>query len=219
MTQKVTILIVDDHELIRQGIRAILKSERTFQVAGEASTGMEAIQQAEKLKPRVILMDLTMPGLDGIEAVRRIHAADPRIHILALSMHNSAVMIRNVLRAGASGFVLKSDIAKALTIAIKAVSRGDRHFSLRTTEALENQSLSETITESETPPSCLTKREVQVIQLLSAGLSSKQIGDSLHITCRTVETHRANVMRKLNLHSVTQLLHYAFSNRLVEAET
>jgi DNA-binding NarL/FixJ family response regulator len=212
---KIRVLIADDHELIRQGVRSILHSERGAQVVGEAATGLQAVEQTQKLKPDVVVMDLAMPELDGIEATRQIRAANPSTHVIVLTMHDSEIMVRRVLNAGASGYVLKSELANKLKTALRVVHRGSRYLSRQMSARLTDRYLQQTDAAEELPFS-LTSRELEVAQLLSVGRSSKEIGDVLNITVRTVETHRANIMRKLNVHSVTELLHRVFADRLIE---
>jgi len=212
---RIKVLIADDHELIRQGVRWILHSERNAQVVGEAVTGIQAVEQSRKLRPDVVIMDLVMPELDGIEATRQIRAANPSIQIIVLTMHDSKSMARRVLNAGASGYVLKSELAHKLKTALHAVSRGDQYMSDEMSERLANRYLQQNMQENESSHH-LTSRELEVAQLLSLGKSSKEIGEVLKIRVRTVDTHRANIMRKMNVHSVTELLYQAFTNKLIE---
>jgi DNA-binding NarL/FixJ family response regulator len=212
---RIRVLIADDHELIRQGVRSILHSERSAQIVGEAVTGRQVVELAEKLGPDVVIMDLVMPELDGIEATRQIRAADPSIRIIVLTMHNSEIMVRKVLSAGASAYVLKSELADKLKTALHAVSRGDRYLSSEMLERFTNRYLQQTAPDDESG-CCLTSRELEVAQLLSLGKSSKEIAEILKIAARTVDTHRANIMRKMNVHSVTELLYQALTNRLIE---
>ncbi len=213
---KLRVLVADDHELIRKGIRTILNSERGAVVVGEASTGLEVLQQYEKLRPDLVIMDLMMPEIDGIEATSRIRAANSNVRVLILTMHDSEVMVRKVLNAGANGYVLKSDLASKLLVALKVVCRGRRYLSRQVSDRLVTRYLEQSHPEQQVSPQSLTSRELDVARLLSQGRSSKEIGDTLMITVRTVETHRANIMRKLNVHSVTELLHYAFTNKLID---
>jgi DNA-binding NarL/FixJ family response regulator len=214
--KKVSVLVADDHELIRQGIRAVLHTEPNITVVGEAATGKQAVEQTVKFRPDVVIMDLAMPELDGLEATRRIRAARPGTRVIALTMHESEVMVRNVLNAGASGYVLKSELSNKLKTAVRMVSKGDRYLSQQVSEGLLNGYLRQAAPEKDISAVCLTDRERDVARLLSFGKSSKEIGEVLSITVRTVETHRANIMRKLNVHSVTELLHYVHTNGLGE---
>jgi DNA-binding NarL/FixJ family response regulator len=217
--KKVKILIADDHELIRRGVRTILESSRDAEIVGEATNGIQAVEQTEKLRPDVVIMDLVMPGLDGIEATRRIHAANAGTRVIILTMHDSEVLVRRVLIAGADGYVLKSDLANQLKTAVKSVCRGQRYLSGQISEGLVDGYLQQDMPERNATPACLTSRELEVARLLSLGKSSKEIGAALRITVRTVETHRANIMRKWNVHSVTELLHYALAHGLVRSDS
>ncbi len=212
---KIRVLIADDHELIRRGVRSILHSDPNALVVGEAVTGVQAVEQTQKLKPDVVVMDLAMPELDGIEATRQIRSTNPSTQILVLTMHDSEIVVRRVLNAGANGYVLKSELAHKLKAALRVVHRGRRYLSRQMSERLMDRYLQQTEPALESAFS-LTSRELEVAQLLSVGKSSKEIGDVLNITIRTVETHRANIMRKLNVHSVTELLHRAFADKLIE---
>jgi DNA-binding NarL/FixJ family response regulator len=212
---RIRVLIADDHELIRQGVRSILHSERSAQIVGEAVTGRQVVELAEKLRPDVVIMDLVMPELDGIEATRQICAVDPSIRIIVLTMHSSEIMVRRALSAGASGYVLKSQLADKLKKALHVVSRGNRYLSSEMLERFTNRYLHQAAPDDESA-CCLTSRELEVAQLLSWGKSSKEIGEVLKITARTVDTHRANIIRKMNVHSVTELLYQAFTNKLIE---
>lgn len=213
---RLRVLIADDHEMIRRGIRAVLSSRKDIQIVGEASTGLQAIEQAERLRPDVVVMDLVMPAMDGVEATRRIHATNQNIRIIILTMHSSEIVIRNVLNAGAAGYLLKSDLANNLQKALNIVSRGYRYLSQKAKEGQTNQFTIEQPVHQNLMGK-LTSRELEIIQLLSEGESSKQIAHRLSISVRTVETHRANSMRKLGVHSVTELLHYVFKNKLLSA--
>jgi DNA-binding NarL/FixJ family response regulator len=217
--KKVKILIADDHELIRRGVRTILESSRDAEIVGEAANGIQAVEQTEKLKPDVVIMDLVMPGLDGIEATRRIHAANSGIRVIILTMHDSEVLVRRVLIAGADGYLLKSDLANQLKTAVKSVCRGQRYLSGQISEGLVDGYLQQDVPKRNATPVRLTSRELEVARLLSLGKSSKEIGTALRITVRTVETHRANIMRKWNVHSVTELLHYASAHGLVRSDS
>lgn len=212
---KIKVLIADDHELIRQGVRSILHSEPNTRVVGEAVSGVQAVEQTLKLKPDVVVMDLAMPELNGIEATRRIRAANPSTQVIVLTMHDSEIMVRRVLSAGASGYVLKSELANKLKTALRVVHRGRRYLSRQMSERIMDRYLQQPGPVEELASS-LTSRELEVAQLLSSGKSSKEIGDALNITVRTVETHRANIMRKLNVHSVTELLYRARADKLIE---
>lgn len=214
---KVEILIADDHELCRRGIRAIVELEKTFHVVGEAGNGIQAVELADKLKPDVIIMDLMMPILNGIDATRKILSANPKIRVIVLTMLNDPSVIRAVLEEGAVGFIFKSEVSKSLTEGIISVLQGRKYITEQVAFELSNHSSGLIATGQ--PGSHLTVRELEVVRLLSFGKSSKQIASDLILSRRTVETHRANIMRKLNLHSVTELLHYVFENELAISES
>jgi len=213
---KVEILIADDHELFRKGIRATVELEKTFHVIAEAANGVQAVRLADKLKPDVIIMDLIMPVLNGVEATAQILKANPNIRIIALSMLTGPSVIRTMLKEGAAGFICKAELSINLTEGITAVLQGRKYLSRQST--FELSKTSSDLTATVQLGLHLTAREVEVIRLLSLGKSSKQIASNLMLSRRTVETHRANIMRKLNLHSVTELLHYVFENQLAVTE-
>jgi len=212
---KVKILIADDHELIRRGMREVLRTERNVIVVGEAMTGLEVLEQVEKLQPDVVIMDLAMPELDGVEATRRIRAISPSTTVLIVSMHDSHAMIRQALDAGAQGYVLKTDLSFNLKAGLREVLSGRSYLSHNVTERLANEYLQQSEPRRDFSTLGLTDRELEIARLLSVGKSSKQIGAELGVSVRTVETHRANIMRKLNVHSVTELLHYALAHKLI----
>jgi DNA-binding NarL/FixJ family response regulator len=212
------ILVADDHEVVRLGLRALLESHLQWKVCGEARTGREAVQKAKQLNPHVVVMDIGMPELNGLEATRQILKAAPKTEVLILTIHESDQVVREVLDAGARGYVLKSDAARELVAAVECLGEHKPFFSHRASElilrcVLERPSESPT---HETTPILLTPREREVFQLLSEGKSNKEVAVSLSISSKTVEVHRANVMRKLGLHSITDLVHYAIRNKIVQ---
>ncbi len=197
-TKPLRILVADDHELVRRGIRGLLRARRGWTVVGEAMNGREAVEKANKLKPDVAILDISMPDLDGLQATRRIREAVPTTEVVVLTMHESDQMVRRVLDAGARGYVLKSDLATHL---VKAVKRG----------FLATGEESDPTEHSEARP---TPREVEIIRLLAEGKANKEIAAKLGITIRTVETHRAKIMLKLGLHSLAELIHYAIRHKI-----
>ena len=218
--EKLRILVADDHALMRRGIRAMLDTQRGWTVVGEAGTGLEAVEQAKRLKPDVAVLDVTMPELDGIEATRQIRQAAPDTKILILTMHESRQMVRRLLEAGASGYVLKSDFSRSLVGAVRAVSRDERFLSSKVAEIVLNGFLAAADVAPEVPAAelserKLTPRERQIIRLLGAGKSHKQTAAELGMAVRTVETHRAKIMLKLGLNSLSQLVQYALRNGLI----
>jgi DNA-binding NarL/FixJ family response regulator len=215
------IVIADDHELVRRGIRSILTAHRGWHVAGEASDGAQAAKLTQVLRPQVLIMDITMPKLDGLEATRKILSDLPETRILILTMHESDQMVRRILEAGARGYVLKSDLAEQLVRAVQEVSRGKLFLTPKVADIvlrgfLEVEKRSGHAPEDEVTP---TAREREILRLVVMGKSNKEIGALLGITVRTVETHRANIMLKFGVHSVAELIRYAMDRGLVSFET
>ncbi len=206
------ILLADDHELLRQGLRTLIEDQSGWQVCGEATTGREAVAKARELKPDIVVMDFTMPELNGMEATRQIRAALPRTEVLLLTMHESEELVREVLAAGARGYVLKSDAGRALVDALKALAEQKPYFTSKIA-ALVLEGYLNPITR-ENP--VLTPREREIVQLVAEGRSTKELADRLGISPKTAETHRTNLMRKLNLHSVSEVVRYAIRNKFVE---
>ncbi len=213
------ILVADDHEVVRLGLRALLESHPQWKVCGEARTGREAVQKAKQLNPHVVVMDIGMPELNGLEATRQILKAAPKTEVLILTIHESDQVVREVLDAGGRGYVLKSDAARDLLAAVECLGEHKPFFPHRASELILRSVLerpSESPTHETTTPILLTPREREVVQLLSEGKSNKEVAVSLSISSKTVEVHRANVMRKLGLHSITDLVHYAIRNKIVQ---
>lgn len=209
--KRTTVLLVDDHAVVRQGFRMILSAEPDFEVIGEAANGREAIAQAELLYPDIVLMDVSMPELNGIEATRRIVAISPRTRILALSMHRDSVYVREILRAGASGYLLKEAGDSDLLAAIRAVAQGQGYLSPAVSDAV----LSDYRKHVTDPIDLLTTREREVLQMIAEGKTNKEIATALVLSTYTVESHRGRIMEKLNLHSVGELVRFAFRNGLI----
>jgi DNA-binding NarL/FixJ family response regulator len=212
------ILIADDHDLMRRGVKALIQSHSGWEVCGEAHTGREAVSQAEELKPDVLILDVSMPDLNGLEAARRIRKAAPNVEILVLSMHYSDQLIRDILEAGVRGYIVKSDSDRDLIIAVETLANHKPFFTPRATEVLLGNFNTGRPT-GEGPESArdrLTSREREIVQLLAEGKSSKEVAASLCISVKTAETHRANIMRKLRLHTVSELVRYAVKNQIVE---
>jgi DNA-binding NarL/FixJ family response regulator len=218
-TQRLRILVADDHELVRRGIRGVLRSRRGWTVVGEAMNGREAVEKAGKLKPDVAILDIGMPDLDGLQATRQIREATPNTQVVVLTMHESDQMVRRVLDAGALGYVLKSDLATHLVKAVKNVSGGKLFLTPRVSDIVLKGFLKTGNRPDATGPPQVrpTPREVEVIRLLAEGKVNKEIAAELGITTRTVETHRARIMLKLGLHSLTELIHYAIRHEIFSA--
>ena len=217
--KRLGILVADDHELVRRGIRGLLRAQRGWRVIGEATNGREAVEKTNKLKPDVAIVDISMPGIDGLQATRQIREVAPRTSVVVLTMHESDQMVRRVLDAGALGYVLKSDLAAHLVKAVKDVSAGNLFLTPRVSDIvlkgfLKNGNQPELQENSRVRP---TPREVQVVRLVAEGKANKEIAAELGITMRTVETHRAKIMLKLGVHSLAELIHYAIRNKIVSA--
>jgi DNA-binding NarL/FixJ family response regulator len=213
------ILIADDHDLMRRGLRALVESRPGWQVCDEAQTGREAVEKTELLKPDVVILDISMPELNGIEAARTIRKNSPNTEILILSAHYSDQLIRDILKAGVHGYIMKSDSDRDLVLALEKLANHTPFFTSKATEVmLSNFSHTGAHHDlDELPVNRLTAREREVVQLLSEGKSSKEVATLLGISIKTAETHRANVMRKLEIHSVTELVRYAVRNQIIEA--
>ena len=206
------ILIVDDHEMVRKGLHSVLDEQPDIKVVGEARNGREAVTKARELKPDVVIMDFTMPELNGREATRQIRKELPETEVLILTMHESEELVREVLAAGARGYVLKSDAGRALVDALKAMAEQKPYFTSKISALVLEGYLNPITRES----SALTPREREIVQLVGEGRSTKELADKLGISPKTAETHRTNIMRKLNLHSVSEVVRYAIRNKLVE---
>jgi len=209
------ILIVDDYEVVRRGIRTLLEGEPGWEVCGEASTGPAAVEAAARLRPDLVVLDLGLPELHGLEVARRILHQRSETEILVLTMHASEELIRQVLRAGAHGYVLKSDAGDQLVAAVRSLQHHKPFLTTRVTEVVLDGFLRGAA--DEVAGEALTPREREVLQLVAEGRSSKSIAARLGVTVKTVESHRASLMRKLHLRTVADLVRYAVRNGLVEA--
>jgi DNA-binding NarL/FixJ family response regulator len=211
------ILIVDDHAVVRRGVRSLLESEAGWEISGEATTGREAVDMARHLQPDVVVMDLSLPELNGLDATRQILKDSPRSEILVLTMHHSEELARDVLQAGARGYVLKSDADQSLIAAIKSLREHKPFLSSRVTEFVLDDYLRRTdALEEALSHEAVTTREREIIQLLAEGKSNKEAASTLGISVKTIEAHRANIMRKLRLRSVSELVRYAIRNQIVQ---
>jgi DNA-binding NarL/FixJ family response regulator len=215
------ILIADDHEVARRGIRSLLESHPGWEVCGEAKDGRESVDFARRMKPDVVLLDIGMPNLNGLEAARQILAVWPDAAILILTMHDTDQMVREVLRAGARGFLLKSDAGRDLIAAVEALQQQRTYFTTRVSQMVLDGYLGRENPDAEdgaegSSGDALTTREREVIQLLAEGKTSKEVAVTLSLSVKTAETHRTNLMRKLDLHSVADLTRYAVRNGIVQ---
>jgi DNA-binding NarL/FixJ family response regulator len=212
------ILIADDHDLMRRGLKAVLEARPGWIVCGEATSGQQAVAKAEELKPDIVILDVCMPNLNGVEATRQIRKVSPRTEVLVLSVHHSDQLIRDVLDAGARGFLVKADPDSDLVAAVKSLAERKPYFTACATEMLLSGRLGETSPESETALSGerLTPREREVVQLIAEGKTSKEVATTLDISTKTAETHRSNIMRKLEFHSVSEIVRYAVRNEMID---
>jgi len=219
--KKLRILIADDHGLLRRGARAVLSSRRGWRVVGEATNGREAVQKAVELKPDVAVVDIGMPELDGVEAVCQIRKAVPDTKILVLTMHESDQMVQRALDAGAHGYILKSDLTDSLPKAVKAIAEGKRFLTPKVSEIVLDGFLKTRSRhrQGERAGARITPREMEIIRLLAEGKANKEIAALLGITLRTVETHRAKIMLKLDLHSLAELIHYAMRHKMISMQS
>jgi DNA-binding NarL/FixJ family response regulator len=208
------ILIADDHSVVRAGLRTLLESRSGWEVCAEASDGREAIEQAAKLKPDVAILDIGMPLLNGVEATRRIRTSSPGTEILILTMHESDELVQQVIEAGARGYVLKDDADRILLAAVDAARLHKPYFSTRVYPAADSADPSFDPTRASRAR--LTSREREILQLLTEGKSNKEVASLLNISVNTAEAHRANIMLKLDLHSVAELVHYAIRNKITK---
>jgi DNA-binding NarL/FixJ family response regulator len=212
------ILIVDDHDVVRRGVVSMLSGRADFEVCGEARSGREAVTAASDLKPDVVIMDIGMRDMNGLDATRQILKDHPAIEILVLSMHDSEQLIRDVFACGARGYLLKSDAGSHLFAAVDAVRQHKPYFTSSIAETILRGFLANGAPEDQGNPAAesLTAREREIVQLVAEGKSSKEISSILNITAKTVETHRSNIMSKLDLHSVPELVRYAIRNHIIE---
>lgn len=208
----IRILLADDHALVRQGLGMILGAQKDMEIVGQAGNGNEAVEMAEKLKPDVVVMDVTMPELNGIEATRRLAVSLPRTRVLALSMHKDSVYVREILRAGARGYLLKDSGDADLVAAVRAIAKGEGYISPSVSDAV----LSDYRKHVTDPLDLLTTREREVLQHIAEGKTNKEIATLLNLSVYTVEAHRGRIMEKLNLHSTGELVRFALRNGLID---
>ncbi len=215
MSPELRILVVDDHEVVRRGLKAILEGHPGWAVVGEASSGREAVEKAAALKPQVIILDMSMPGLNGLEATRGILKAHPEAQVLVLTQHDSEQLVRAFLQAGAQGYLVKSDAARELLPAVESLQQGRPFFTSKVARMVLDGYI-KGLEAEEGPRSSLTPSERQIVQLLAEGNTNKEIAAQLNLAVKTVETHRAHIMRKLEIHSVSELVRYAVRNNLLQ---
>jgi DNA-binding NarL/FixJ family response regulator len=211
------ILLADDHDVVRRGLRGVLEARADWRVCGEASNGREAVELALRLRPDVAVLDLSMPELSGLEATRRIRKALPETEVLIFTMHDAEQLVREVLAAGARGYVLKSDAARHLVAAVDALAQHKPFVTSRVAERMEDRlGKGAALDEGGISSDPLTSREREILQRLAEGRSNKEVAAALDISVKTVETHRSSIMRKLGVNSIVELVHYAVRNKLIQ---
>ena len=211
MVRKIRILLADDHAIVRQGFKLILNQQADMTVVGEAGDGAEAVQRALELKPDLVIMDIAMPRVNGVEATRRIMENGPACGVLVLSMHKDAVYVRESLRAGAKGYLLKEAIDQDLLRAVRAVANGEGFLSPEISRTVLDE-----FERTEDPFDLLTAREREVMQMLAEGKVAKEIATALDISVYTVDAHRGHIMKKLGLHSSTEIVRFAMRKGLIQ---
>jgi DNA-binding NarL/FixJ family response regulator len=215
--QKVTVLLADDHTVVRQGLRALLEAEEDMSVVGEAENGRQAVQMAKRLQPDVVVMDIAMPSLNGLEATRQISRESPKSKVLILSSYSDDEYVQQLTDAGASGYLVKQTAAQDLVTAIREAKRGNAFFSPTISKRLlEHYRASMGKPPSEKKAPKLTPREQEVLQLIAEGYANKQIAGELFISIKTVEKHRQQLMNKLDIHDVAGLTRYAIAKGIIE---
>jgi len=210
--KRIRILLADDHAVVRQGFRMILSAHSDLEIVGEAGNGREAVELAATLRPDVVVMDVAMPELNGIEATRRLTADNPHTRVVALSMHKDSVYVREILRAGARGYLLKDSVADDLVAAVRAVAAGEGYLS----PGVSNAVLDDYRKHVTNPIDLLSSREREVLQMLAEGKTNKEIAVVLKLSVYTVEAHRGRIMEKLNVHSINELVRFAVRNGLID---
>ncbi|MDQ6705671.1 MAG: response regulator transcription factor [Acidobacteriota bacterium] len=210
--KNIRVLLADDHPVVRQGFRLILSHEPDMEIVGEAGNGREALALCEELKPDVVVMDVAMPELNGIEATRRLSASLPKTRVLALSMHKDGVYVREILRAGARGYLLKDSIDRDLLAAVRAVAKGEGYLS----PAISDAVLNDYRRNVSNPLDLLTSREREVLQMIAEGGTNKEIAGKLNLSVYTIDAHRGRIMEKLNVHSSNELVRFAVRHGVID---
>ncbi|HUO34173.1 MAG TPA: response regulator transcription factor [Candidatus Acidoferrum sp.] len=215
-TQRYRILIADDHPIVRKGIRGVLEANPWLEVCGEATDGEEAVEMAKKLTPQLVLLDLTMPKINGLLATVQIREALPTTDVLILTMHYDEELARDVLRSGARGYIIKSDAEQELLAAVDRIRHHGTFFTTCLAETMRDVYVGDFAEESVTPGTSLTPRETEIVRLVAEGKTNKEVAESLQVSIRTVESHGNHVMRKLKFSSLPELVRFAIRARLVD---
>jgi two-component system, NarL family, response regulator NreC len=213
--RSLTIVLADDHQVVRSGLRTLLEADLGAQIVGEAADGLEAVQLVERLQPDIVIVDLMMPGLTGLEVARRVRQRGRQIGIIVLSMHAAESYVREALRAGATGYVLKESPAAEVVQAVRAAADGRRFLSPALSERLIDAYIQQSSTTTDDPYDLLTDREREVLYLAALGQTGPEIAERLVLSVRTVENYRAGVLRKLDLHNQTDLVRYAIKRGII----
>ena len=211
------ILIADDHDIVRKGLRALVEEEPSWQVVADVQDGRSAVAKTQELKPDIAILDIAMPSLNGLDATKQIVKVDPDTKVLILTMHDSERLIQHVLSAGARGYLMKSDAGRDLVVAIRALLLGQTFFTQKVAQIVLDTFTGKKTTTTEGDIQSLTAKEREVVQLLAEGKCSKEAADVLNVSTKTLDTHRSNIMRKLGCHSVTDVVRYAIRNHLAQA--
>ncbi len=214
----IKVLLADDHAIIREGLRSLLEKQPEMEVIADTDDGRKAVELVRELLPDIVIMDITMPGLNGIEATRQITAEFPDVKVIALSIHSKRRFVADMLSAGATGYILKECLFDELVQAIKAVAAGGRYLSPRITDVVVSDYVKRLSATTESPFEALKTREREVLQLVAEGKSTKQIALELHVSTKTIEANRRQIMEKLNIHSVAELTKYAVREGLTTLE-
>ena len=214
----IKVLLADDHKILREGLISLLKKQHDIELIGEAEDGREAVRKTLELKPDVVIMDIGMPELNGIEATRQIKAALPEVNVIALSIHSDKRFVTGMLKAGALGYLLKDSAFKELVKAINAVNDNKTYIGSGITDIIIEDYLHQLNKDTSTSDSPLSERENEVLRLLAEGKNAKEIASLLNVSPKTIETHRQHIMEKLNIHNLVDLVKYAIQTGLISLE-